>query len=95
MKITKVFRNKLECFKGNIPTETESDASMFKELEDFIISMDKHINLVERRILKGEKIPHNEKLFSIFEQHKCGGIQHQRTRTLWFRQMPRQRFQWF
>ena len=53
--------------KGNIPTETESDASMFKELEDFIILMDKHIDLVERRILKGEKIPHNEKLFSIFE----------------------------
>ena len=42
---------------------------MFKELEDFIILMDKHIDLVERRILKGKKIPHNEKLFSIFEQH--------------------------
>ena len=68
LKITKTFRNKLECSKGNIPTETESDASMFKELEDFI-SMYKHIYLVERRILKGEKIPHNEKLFSIFEQH--------------------------
>ena len=69
LKITKTFRNKLECSKGNIPTETESDASMFKELEDFIILMDKHIDLVECRILKGEKIPHNEKLFSIFEQH--------------------------
>jgi hypothetical protein len=29
----------------------------------------KHIYLVERRLLKGEKIPHSEKLFSIFEPH--------------------------
>jgi len=30
---------------------------------------DKHIDLVDRRILQGEKIPHEEKLFSIFEPH--------------------------
>ena len=29
----------------------------------------KHIDLVERRLVKGEKIPHEEKLFSIFEPH--------------------------
>jgi len=31
--------------------------------------IEKHIDLVERRILKGETIPHSDKLFSIFEQH--------------------------
>ncbi len=31
--------------------------------------MDKHIDLVERRLIKGEKIPHEEKLFSIFEDY--------------------------
>ncbi len=31
--------------------------------------MEKHIDLVERRILKGEKIPHEEKLFSVFESY--------------------------
>jgi hypothetical protein len=31
--------------------------------------LDKHIDLVERRLIKGEVIPHEEKLFSIFEQH--------------------------
>ena len=31
--------------------------------------LDKHIDLVDRRILQGEKIPHEEKLFSIFETH--------------------------
>lgn len=29
----------------------------------------KHLDLVDRRILKGEKIPHQEKVFSIFEPH--------------------------
>ncbi len=29
--------------------------------------LDKHVGLVERRIIKGEKIPHKEKVFSIFE----------------------------
>ncbi len=31
--------------------------------------LDKHIDLVERRIIKGEKIPHRDKLFSIFETY--------------------------
>jgi len=29
----------------------------------------KHMDLVERRIIQGEQIPHSEKLFSIFEPH--------------------------
>jgi hypothetical protein len=29
----------------------------------------KHIDLVERRMLKGETIPHEEKVFSLFEEH--------------------------
>ena len=31
--------------------------------------MKKHIDLVERRIIKGEQIPHEEKMFSIFEPY--------------------------
>ena len=31
--------------------------------------LDKHIDLVERRLIKGEVIPHEEKMFSIFEQY--------------------------
>jgi IS5 family transposase len=29
----------------------------------------KHIDLLDRRIIQGEKIPHEEKLFSIFEPY--------------------------
>jgi hypothetical protein len=31
--------------------------------------LDKHIDLIERRLLKGETIPHSEKVFSLFEPH--------------------------
>jgi hypothetical protein len=41
--------------------------------------LDKHIDLVDRRLLKGEKIPHEEKIFSIFEPYVewiCKGKAH-------------------
>ncbi len=39
------------------------------ELEYFHQMLIKHIDLIERRLLKGEKIPHEEKVFSLFEPH--------------------------
>jgi IS5 family transposase len=35
----------------------------------FVEMLDKHIDLIERRVLKGETIPHEEKVFSLFEPH--------------------------
>lgn len=31
--------------------------------------MKKHIDLINRRIIKGKQIPHTEKMFSIFETY--------------------------
>jgi len=42
---------------------------LLKEQQVFLQHLTKHIDLVERRILKGETIPHSEKIFSIFEEH--------------------------
>lgn len=39
------------------------------ELDRFKLLLDKHIDLVTRRLLKGEQIPHHEKMFSIFEDY--------------------------
>ena len=63
------FRDKLEKSKDELPAGEIKDIIKIMELERFIGLMDKHINLVERRIIKGEKIPHEEKLFSIFEEY--------------------------
>jgi len=53
----------------NFPQNDENDVSLIIALEYFMILMEKHIDLVDRRILQDEKIPHNEKLFSIFETY--------------------------
>jgi transposase, IS5 family len=39
------------------------------KLESYHTLLDKHIDLIARRLLKNEIIPHSEKLFSIYEQH--------------------------
>ena len=44
-------------------------AASLKELSYYHGMMKKHIDLLERRILKKENIPHEEKVFSIFEPH--------------------------
>jgi hypothetical protein len=40
---------------------------LLEGMKYFIGMLDKHIDLVDRRLLKGEIIPHEEKIFSIFE----------------------------
>jgi IS5 family transposase len=39
------------------------------EIEKYHKYLVKHVELVERRLLKGEVIPHEEKVFSLFEEH--------------------------
>jgi hypothetical protein len=38
-------------------------------IEHFIGHAERQIDQIRRRVIKGEKIPHNEKTFSIFEEH--------------------------
>ena len=45
------------------------DLSQLILLEYYHSLLDKHIDLVERRLLKGEQIPQEEKMFSIFEPY--------------------------
>jgi hypothetical protein len=53
----------------SLPINDEVDLSLVLVLEHFMALMEKHIGLVDRRILKGETIPHEEKLFSVFETY--------------------------
>jgi len=47
----------------------DQDLALVFSLEYFMQLLHKHIGLVERRIIKGETIPHEEKMFSIFETY--------------------------
>jgi len=40
-----------------------------EKLESFIQHAHRQIDQIERRVLQGEKIPHDEKVFSLFEPH--------------------------
>lgn len=61
--------NKLIEWMGQIPSEDVASLALKKELEDLIEWMIHHMDLLERRVLKGEKIPHSEKRFSLFEPY--------------------------
>ena len=39
------------------------------EIEDYMAHADRQIDQIKRRVLQGESIPHDEKVFSIFEPH--------------------------
>lgn len=60
---------KLEKSKQTFPQNDVVDMIIFMELERFLELLHKHIDLLERRIIKGEEIPHKEKMFSIFEDY--------------------------
>lgn len=51
------------------PLNDLSDMTFIITIEHFMQLMEKHIDLVNRRIIKKEVIPHNEKLFSVFETY--------------------------
>ncbi len=54
---------------ASLPIADEKDLVQIMSLERFLALMNKHIDLLERRIIKGETIPQNEKIFSIFETY--------------------------
>ncbi len=65
----KALLNKLEASKETLPQRDITDLLIMLELERYMDLLDKHIDLLERRVIKGEQIPHDEKMFSIFEEY--------------------------
>jgi hypothetical protein len=41
----------------------------FSEIQRFIEHAERQIDQIDRRVIKGEQIPHDEKVFSLFEEH--------------------------
>ncbi len=61
----------LERAKGTLG-ELQSNpwsAYVCEEIEHFIAHAERQIDQIRRRVVKGEKIPHEEKVFSVFEEH--------------------------
>jgi hypothetical protein len=69
IKKTSSFLSKLESESKFFPLEDYEDLGLIISLEIFMNLGYKHIDMIDRRIIKGEKIPHEEKMFSIFETY--------------------------
>jgi hypothetical protein len=65
----RLLNRKIEAGQKELPLESASDLLLHLELDRYRELLAKHIDLVDRRILNNEDIPHCEKLFSIFEQY--------------------------
>lgn len=65
----KALGKKMKQGLASFPLNDNEDLALNLALEQYIKLMDKHIDLLERRIIKNETIPHQEKMFSIFETY--------------------------
>jgi hypothetical protein len=69
LKKSKSLLEKLQKELPQLPQSDQSDLLLITVLEHFMILLEKHIDLVNRRLIQGEIIPHEEKMFSIFETY--------------------------
>lgn len=69
IKKSKAFYLKLKEELPTFPIQDDQDLVLIITLEYFMQLLSKHIDLVNRRVIKGETIPHEEKVFSIFETY--------------------------
>jgi len=70
LQITKELDRRVKQSIDSLKQSTDVLSIVFEQtLSHYQKMLIKHIDLMERRIIKGEKIPHSEKLFSIFEPH--------------------------
>ena len=71
LKASRIISEKTKTLKVQIQEGPLSSLNivLLQELNYYEETLDKHIDLVERRLIKGEKIPHEEKLFSIYEPY--------------------------
>lgn len=62
----------IEKAKETLSKISRSDERTYKrvlEIIGFLEHAERQIDQIERRVFKGEKIPHEEKVFSVFEEH--------------------------
>jgi len=69
IEISKSFIDKAKATVNSIHTDSLSNNARILEIENFIIHADRQIDQITRRIFNDEKIPHHEKVFSLFEPH--------------------------
>lgn len=63
------FYNKASLSLYKLNSIENASKKALKEIEKYMCYVLKQIDLIERRVIKGEVIPHLEKIFSVYEEH--------------------------
>lgn len=69
LKKAKALERKTKDIFTSYVGENKTKVGKIQALRYFHEMLEKHIDLVERRLIKGEKNPHSEKVFSIFQTY--------------------------
>jgi hypothetical protein len=69
LKKANALLEKLEKEVRCFPIQDWEDLSVCCMMEHFMGLLEKHVDMVNRRVIKGEQIPHQEKMFSVFETY--------------------------
>src|SRR5690606_20534430 len=72
LRLARELNEKMSASSQELYNSAAFDQTLFvilTSLSYYQKMIDKHIDLIERRLLNGEQIPASEKLFSIFEPH--------------------------
>ena len=69
MNLARRLDQKTQEFQAIFKPTTLKQHALQLELEYYHSMLVKHIDLVERRLIKGGSIAHGEKIFSLFEPH--------------------------
>jgi transposase, IS5 family len=66
---SKALNKKIKAELPSFALNDIEDLALVISIEHYMGLLEKHIDLVERRVIKKETIPHKEKMFSIFETY--------------------------
>jgi len=70
IKLSQKFLNKCQVTLAiDLKDKSFGSIVLSLEIEGFMKHAVRQIEQIERRVIKGEKIPHNEKVFSLFQPH--------------------------
>jgi len=69
LKKARTLQGKVEKVVNSHVARDKEEMAKIVVLDYFFQMLIKHIDLVDRRLIKGEKIPHQEKVFSVFQDY--------------------------
>ena len=69
IEVAEYFLSKARVSLGEVNGGGVIAIALIMEIERYLSHAGRQIDQINRRVIEGEKIPHNEKVFSLFEEH--------------------------